>query len=199
MKINLLFTILFSLVISNYTVKAQNPIDQITVDFNSYLNSLDNKNFENSIEFLPTELFDLITKEQMLSVLEESFNNPQIIISYETPKILSIKNPIEYQEKTYVLMEYEATLMIKFVLDIAIESKEEKEDQLNLQINNMKETFGEEFVKFDRETETFSVYEKKSAYGILYKNDPEWNFLVIDESSQLLIDKIIPAEILNSK
>ena len=199
MKINLLATLLFIALSTNCNVLGQTSTDQISDNFISYLNTLDNKNFEKSIEYLPVELFEFVPKEQMLSVFEETFNDPEIIISYKNSKILEIQDPIEYQEKSYALIEYEATLMIKFVLDIENETQEEKRDRLTLQVNNLKQMFGEDVVRFDWETETFSIYEKKNAYAILYKDDPEWNFLVLDESSQQLLPKIIPAVILNRK
>jgi len=199
MKINLSATLLFIALSVNCNVLGQTSTDQISDNFISYLNTLDNKDFEKSIEYLPIELFEFVPKKQMLSVFEEIFNNPEIIISYKNPKILEIQGPFEYQKKSYALIEYEATLKMKFEFGIEIESKEEKKDRLILQINNIKQLFGDDVVSFDWDTETFSIYEKKNAYAILYNDDPEWNFLVLDESSQQLLSKIIPTVILNRK
>ena len=73
---NILRSLLFITAFSfSLTAFSQDYKKAINADFTTYVTHLVNLEFEESMEFIPQSLFDIIPKDQMLTVIKQTFNN----------------------------------------------------------------------------------------------------------------------------
>jgi hypothetical protein len=85
-----LFTILF-LTISTIGI-AQDYKNELKKEFNDYLSTIVNMEFEKSMEYIVPEFFEIVPKSQMIKVMKQAFNNPGVEIEITNPKIIGIKD-----------------------------------------------------------------------------------------------------------
>ncbi len=95
-QLSLMFALVFAIV---FTSKAQEAKKDIEDGFLVMQSAIAKKDFTTSIEYTADELFTLVPKDQMLTILEATFNNPQMEIVSSVPKVLSITTPEKEGEK----------------------------------------------------------------------------------------------------
>ena len=78
MKIRL---IILALLLPVLVLTAASPKENVKTDFTNYINHLVKLEFEESVEYLYPELFNFVPKAQMISTMEQTFNNPDITIN----------------------------------------------------------------------------------------------------------------------
>ncbi|GGZ94807.1 hypothetical protein [Algibacter mikhailovii] len=173
---------------------AQDYKENIKSEFTEYLNSLINMEFEKSFEYITPEFFEIVPKSQMLQLMEQTFNNPTMVIEIKNPKILTIRNSEIIENKYYSLLTYSNQMNFKMNSE-----EEETEDEKTMRINLMKlsfqQNFGAENVVYNEKTEFFEIYSEKDVYGISINGETNWKFLVLEKDSKIILDKILPKEL----
>ena len=76
--------------------------------------------------------------------------------------------------------------------DFEKESIEDKKDFIEI----MKQSFGNQNVKFNNETSTFEIYIKNNIFAVSKNEKRSWKFLVVEEKHKYLLKKIIPENLL---
>lgn len=56
--------------------------------------------------YMPTEMFELASKEDLISEMEEGLNSPEIKIVFTDPKISSVAAPKLINNKYYAVLRY---------------------------------------------------------------------------------------------
>ena len=130
MKIKqIIFSVLF-LIISS-TGNAQDYKKTIEIEFTEYLNSIVNKNFAKSMDYVIPEFFEIIPKSQMIKVMEQTFNNPSMEFELKNPKIISINDAQKIAEKFYSLLSYSNQMNMK-IRNEGEETEDEKKMRIGL-------------------------------------------------------------------
>ena len=167
---------------------------EIEGQFLNYNNLIIKKDFNKSMAYLPEEFFEIIPKEQMIMVMEKTFSNPEMEFELKSPKIDEISEVEKIGDKFYVLLTYSSPMKMKFT-----NSEEQEEGENKLRINmlkmSMEQMFGSENVKYDEETEFFDIVAKKQAYAISGNGKSDWRFLVIEKKQKFILDKLLPAQL----
>jgi hypothetical protein len=195
MKVKAIFqTILFlAFSIVAFGQEYKKAIEQQFLDYN---NLIINKEFEKSMTFVPDEVFEIIPREQMIIVMEKTFNNPGFEFELKTPKIKEISRARKIDGKFYSFLTYSSLIEMKFLND---EQEEETENEQKLRVNMIKlsleESFGSENVKYDEVEDVFEVNAQKQAYAISNNGKEDWKFLVIDTKQKFLLDKLLPKKL----
>ena len=172
---------------------------KIELQFLEYIEALENKDFNKAVEYLPKSLFKIVPKSQMLNVLSETFDNPDIDFGYSRASVLKVDSLKLIENNYYALLEYEAILKMRINDKNPNESPSERIERIDSHKSLIKEMFGENVRAYDSVTEYFDVYEKKKAFAISNIDGIEWKFLVIDHESQKLREIILPKELMNVK
>jgi len=113
------------------TAFCQDNKKEIELKFNEYLNSMINKDFEKSMNYISDDFFKIVPKSQMILLLEKTFNNPDLEFKLREPKIIEIKDIELIDNKYYSLLKYSNKMDMKFL----IKEKKEIEDEHKLRIN----------------------------------------------------------------
>ena len=195
MKIKqIIFSVLF-LIISS-TGNAQDYKKTIEIEFNEYLNSIVNKNFAKSMNYVIPEFFEIIPKSQMIKLMEQTFNNPSMEFELKNPKILSINDAQKIEEKFYSLLSYSNQMNMK-ILNEGEETEDEKKMRIGLTQLSFEKNFGSENVKYNKETDFFEILVEKQVYTISKDGKTNWKFLVIEKKQKVLLEKLLPKELVD--
>jgi hypothetical protein len=195
MKIKqIVFSFLF-LIISS-TGNAQDYKKTIEIEFTEYLNSIVNKNFAKSMNYVIPEFFEIIPKSQMIKLMEQTFNNPSMEFELKNPKILSIDDAQKIEEKFYSLLSYSNQMNMK-ILNEGEETEDEKKMRIGLIQLSFEQNFGSENVKYNKETDFFEILVEKQVYTISKDGETDWKFLVIEKKQKVLLEKLLPKELVD--
>lgn len=191
MKKVLLFAFLL-LSITNFN--AQNKL--IKERFITMQQALLDKDFQKSLQFTAEELFEIVPKEQLVAVMEATFNNPKMQIESELPKVLDISEVFQVKNKFYSILKITGNQKIRVLDD---DNKALGLDDRLLYALKLKfdQQYGAENVKFNEETKFFNVKVDQAIVAISYDGTTEWKYLAIDSLNLDIITKLLPQEVLN--
>lgn len=194
-KIKLFTIILLSAFTFGY---AQNYKKNITTEFTEYLNTIVNKEFEKSMEYITPEFFDIVPKPQLIKLMHQTFNNPMMEIEIKNPKILEIEDVQIIENKYYALLSYSNQMNIKIKNEEdEEESEEDKKNRINMARMSFEQTFGPDNVYYNEKTEFFEIQSQKDVYGISENGETDWKFLVIEKKQKFILEKILPKDLTN--
>ncbi|WP_334057467.1 hypothetical protein [Polaribacter sp. P097] len=191
MKKVFLFAFLF---LSIASINAQNKL--IKERFIKMQQALLDKEFEKSLEFTAEELFEIVPKEQLVSVMEATFNNPKMQIDSDLPKVLDISDVFQVNNKFYAILKITGNQRIRVLGD---DNKAlGLDDRLLYALKlNFEQQYGSENVKFDEKTKFFNVIVNQTIVSISYDGETDWKYLAIDNLKLEIISKLLPQEVLN--
>jgi hypothetical protein len=195
MKIKQIVFLFLFLIISS-TGNAQDYKKTIEIEFTEYLNSIVNKNFAKSMNYVIPEFFEIIPKSQMIKLMEQTFNNPSMEFELKNPKILSIDDAQKIEEKFYSLLSYSNQMNMK-ILNEGEETEDEKKMRIGLTQLSFEKNFGSENVKYNKETDFFEILVEKQVYTISKDGETDWKFLVIEKKQKVLLEKLLPKELVD--
>ncbi|GAB7258326.1 hypothetical protein [Polaribacter sp. BM10] len=187
-----LFTILF-LTISTIGI-AQDYKNELKKEFNDYLSTIVNMEFEKSMEYIVPEFFEIIPKSQMIKVMKMTFNNPDMEFELKNPKILKVNDKKKIEKKYYSLLTYSNQMNMKIKGEEG-ETKDEKTTRINLTKLSLESTFGSENVVYNEKTDFFEIQSQKDVYGISESGEKNWKFLVIEKKQKMILEKLLPKEL----
>lgn len=169
---------------------------EIEKQFLEYNNLIIKQEFGKSMAFIPEEFFEIIPKEQMILVMEKTFNNPEVEFELMEPKIIEISEVEKIDDKFYSLLSYSSLMNMKFINnDENEETATEHQLRMNMIKLSLEETFGSDNVQYDGETDVFEVNAQKQAYAISENGRQDWKFLVIEKKQKFILTKLLPEQL----
>ncbi|MEO9952976.1 hypothetical protein [Nonlabens sp.] len=190
-----LITLLF-IAVSTVTL-AQETKNEIQADFTNYLNSIVNMELEKSLDYMPTEFFDIIPKAKMLEVMKQTFNNPDMEIDIKNPTILKIDDAQKIENKYYSLLTYSSQMNMKINGD-GQETEEDKKLRISMTKTAFQQSFGAENVAYDDKSGFFEIQSEKDVYGISDNGKTGWKFLVLEKNQKAILEKLLPAQLIEN-
>lgn len=192
------FAFIFSLLfIATFQWSAgQGSNSAIKKDFNDYLNLLEQKQYNKSLDYVPAEIFEIIPRDQMLAAMESVFKSPEVSMDMNNYKIDSIGNTQNIDNKKYVFISYSFDMGMKYNIEEE-ESVEDKTMRVNMMKGAFVQQFGKQQVSYDEKTEYFKIKVKSDAYAISGSEYDGWKFITIDKSQMQLLDKVLPQAIID--
>lgn len=183
--------ILFFAIATSLSSFGQDSKKEIERLFYEYLQSIIERDFEKSMNYISDDFFKIVPKEQLVLALEKTFNNPEMEFEIKEPRILDIKDSEVIEKKHYAVLTYSNKIEMKFLTN-----NEETEDEYNTRTslinNSLGQTFGQENVLFDQENGSFEIYSEKQVYCISDDGLSEWKFIVIEKRQKPILVKILP-------
>ena len=176
------------------TTFSQNNKKEIELQFTEYLNSIVNREFEKSMNYITDDFFKIIPKAQMISLMEKVFNNPDMEFEIKSPKIIRIEDSELIEQKYYSLLTYSNLLNMKF-LGEKEETAAEHKSRINLTELSLDNTFGADNVKYNEKTDFFEVYSEKQVYAISENGETGWKFVVLEKNQKPILEKILPKQL----
>jgi len=164
----------------------------IKSDFIKFNDLINNRQFEKSTEYMLPEFFELVSKSQLISLMKQIFNNPDFEILVEKPNSITIDDSRKINNKFYSLISYSYDMKMKYKNKSDSDDKQMQE----LLLKSFEKTFGKENVNFNSVTNYYSIHQNKNAYAISNNGTDSWKFIEIDKQQKVLLEKLLPQEII---
>ena len=181
-------TLISILITFSSNLFAQSYKDSIETQFLRYTDLLVKRDFTKSMDYINSGFFKIIPKEQLIIVIEKTYNNPALDFKIENPLIVSISDIKIIDEKSFVKLQYSNYLSMHFKNDGM------KQDTA-LTKKALQSQFGQYNVTYNALIDTYRVFVIKNviANSIDRRN---WTFVVVEEKQKPLLEKFIPKELL---
>lgn len=192
-------TCLSAIVITLLSLNAFSQEKEIRSGFNDYINTIISGDYEKSVNFIAEEFFEIVPKEQMVLLMEKTFNNPEMEFEMKDVKILDVGEVAEINGKYYAPLTHSNIIRMKFLNS---DEEEETEDQYKLRMTLTKQSFDQMFgagnVKYEEETGFYEIYAEKQVYAISKNGQTGWKFIVIEKQQIPILKKVLPKQILDN-
>ncbi len=198
MNIKTILTICFLLIVS-ITTEAQAYKESIRTDFGRYLNTIERGDFEKSVEYITPEFFDILPKADMIKMMEQAFNNPDIQFNLRDEKILNVGDSREIEGKYYATLQYSNMMDMKIKDGDKGKSSEEKQMNDSIMKAAFNKKFGAENVSFKSETDVYEIYVEKDVWAISANGKTDWKFLVVEDDQEMILKQILPEALIKDE
>ncbi|MFC6860308.1 hypothetical protein [Zunongwangia atlantica] len=182
------------IIVSNLTFSQTNENYQVNLnkDFVEYNNLILNQEFEKSMDYMLPDFFEIIPKNQMVTLMKQVYNNPDLEFKMDKPKDISYGEPKKINDNYYSEITYSYNIKMKFNNIEEGGNEEKKALTRNLTKLQLEKTFGSENVKFNEETEFYEIHSIKNAFGISENGMSDWKFVVVEPKQKFILEKILP-------
>ncbi|CAA6800020.1 MAG: Unknown protein [uncultured Aureispira sp.] len=183
-KIWLLYLLLFI----QATSFAQTDVEAIRQTAEIYMEIVEQKKYQKTMDYLYPKLFDLVPRSLMEEALKAQEEQTDIELEIKDSKIEAVSKVLRVEAVKYALVNY-SFLMIMTI-------PEEDKDGLEMMKGLFELNYGAKNVSLDVEKRAFSINVASAAYLI---NDPEydgWKLLERKKELLPLLEKILPKKVL---
>jgi hypothetical protein len=185
------------LIFSHIALNAQSDGSSIKKEFETYIDLLINKKFDQSLNYITEEIFTVVSREQMLATFEKTFSDPNVILELGKPIILNVRSIQKENTKFYSILKYKSKNRMKILSEESFESAQDKNEQLEFMKNSFIEQFGEENVSFDKETEFFDFTATKEVICVSLNGMSDWKFIEASKAQKDFFITFIPAAVID--
>ena len=169
----------------------------ITEGFTTMSQAMAVGDFAKAADYMGEELFNVMTKEQFVGMLDMMMNNPQLEIEMAVPDITSISEVMEVEGKFYAILETKSVQKLRFFDTNGQVAKLADSPVAQQTHAAWKTQLGEENVAYDEESGFFTLSVSPKALAISSDGKTSWKFLTVDESSRAMIKQIIPEAVMS--
>jgi hypothetical protein len=169
---------------------------EIEQTFQNYLTAIINQDFDKSMNFISEDFFKIIPKEQLILLMEKTFNNPEIEFELKDPKIIEIKDSELIENKYYSLLTYSNKMNMKFNRNN--ENQETEEDyklRMSLTKVSLEQNFGQKNVNYNDSSNFFEIYVEKQVYAISTNGQTDWKFIVLEKKQKPILERVLPKQL----
>lgn len=185
------------LIFTATAVCAQSHKTQITDQFTHYTNLLLAKDFDKAADYIIDDFFKLIPREQLLMVMEKTFNDPAVKFEIDSAKILRIGELQKIDEAYYAKLRYANTIRMQMKPDSTLTDSSDIASAEELVLLSLQGSFGEENVQFNPLNRTYTIYSEKDVVAKQYAGS-KWKFVVVEEKQLPMLKKFIPRQIIDA-
>ncbi|TBM99377.1 hypothetical protein EYD45_15575 [Hyunsoonleella flava] len=173
------------------SVFSQSHKAEIQKEAQNYYNLMTDMNIDGFLDYMYPKVFEMVTKEQMKTGMEQMFNSPQMKIEFISNDVKSISDEKEVDGVNYAVVYYNSKMRMTFLTE---KDKPEADRQayLDMMKTNMAAQFGAENVTVDVATTSVVINNDASMFAI---NDPQydgWKFLGNEKNMAAMVNSMIP-------
>lgn len=180
---------LLYLTVFSFSASGQNYKDDIKAQFLQYTELLMKKDFSKSIEYVNPSFFTIVPKAQLIKIMEQTYNNPDIDLEIEMPTIVAVDDKINISGNDYVKLRYSNYLKMRFKTTDGIRK------DTTLMKGAFEKQFGKGNVTYDPQTDFYRILVHKNVIANTANNE-RWTFVVVEDKQKSILEKILPKELL---
>lgn len=188
--------ITLALLLSGTWLFAQDVKQEIAKEFTAYQDAIAAGAFEEAMEYIAPDFFSIYPREDIVTLMEQSFSNSSITFEIKDLKIENIADSEAIDGKHYALLDYSNVLHMKFYQE-ENESEEKKKSRIAMTRLSLEQTFGSNNVSYNPTTDFFGVRAAKSVYAISENGKTDWKFLVLEKEQEEILRRLLPHELVN--
>ena len=171
---------------------AQNGNKEIENQFIGFTNDFINKNYDSYLKKMNQTFFFIIKKEDFVTMMKSSYENPMFSIKSEPVIIKSISNIEKIEDNYYAEISYSSN--IDFELDDNL-SEEQKKTLNQKFLESFNLVYGEKNVKNVKVGKIEIVAHKKAIANS--NNNKDWYFLIMEKRYYEYVKDFYPKEIID--
>lgn len=152
-------------------------------DISSYLTAFNNKEWDRVIDMIYPKLFELISRDQMKNVFEQT-GLIGMKMNTDFEKIEKLSEVVVHEGLSYCRVFYKGGMTIQ-ISDEILEGQPEFE-------RGLEEYYGKENVSYDDHDQVFSIQANKSMVAILEPDAKSWSYMEYNEQQRQALDMLIP-------
>ena len=184
---NLVFSLL--MIVTSHQLHAQAYKDSIQQQFLRYTVHLMNKEFAQSVDYINPDFFTIVPKAQMIQLIEQVYNNPEMEFEIDSPRIASIEDKVSINNTYYTKLKYANNLFIKYG-ELTTAAKDTA-----LMVQMLQQQFGRDQVSYNPATLFYKISVTKNVVANS-KDNLHWTFVVIEEKQKPILEKFLPKQLL---
>jgi len=186
---------IFSLLIafSSVAAVAQNNSDpQLSKRLDDYMRLTKELKFEQLMEYTHPKIFSIATKEQLVEVFKQSFDNEQISIGFDSTAITGISESFKFENALYKKIDYSMALVVRFKDTSSLSD----ENFITIMKTSFENAFSDAVVNYNKAQKKFEI--KGSSIMIAIKDNAStpWMFLGYDRKNGDLLKMLYPKEVI---
>ena len=189
-------TLLFVLI--TYISFAQGYKENIKKRFNEFYSLTAAGDIEKSMDYIPDSFFAIIPKDKIIDALKQVMNNKNIEYKILDHTITQIGESKLVANNYYSILNYVSNIKMNFKDIDTIKTEDKKQTRLNLIKLSLSNNFGTDNVKLNNRTGTFAILAHKKACAVSLNGQTDWKFINIEARQRLILDKVLPKEIIES-
>lgn len=189
MKRTICFLILF---INATLIFGQESTDSIQIinRVKEYATLIENKDFEQVLEYVSPKIFEVVKKETMLDIFEKTMNAEEFEIVFDSFDVKGISNPFILENDIYYDVETESIMTMKIV-------SQDLKDNIAVFVTMISAQYGDENVDYNKETDSVTMKKKANMLAIQYQGDKTWYFITVDKGQKTLAKMVIPEQVID--
>lgn len=168
---------------------SQSYKDDLKRQFLTYTEHLSKKEFTQAVEYINPDMFAILPKAQLITVMEQTFNSKEVSFDFQQPTFLAINDKQTIKGIDYVKFEYTNIMEMKY------KSGEIAPKDSTMMLGILQGQFGEENVSYNTQKDSYAIKVLKKVIANS-RDEKNWKFLVIEERQRPLLEKILPKELL---
>ncbi len=172
---------------------AQNGNKEIENQFIGFTNDFINKNYDSYLKKMNQTFFEKIKKEDFVTMMKSSYENPMFSIKSEPVIIKSISNIEKIEDNYYAEISYSSN--IDFELDDNL-SEEQKKTLNQKFLESFNLVYGEKNVKNVKVGKIEIVAHKKAIANS--NNNKDWYFLIMEKRYYEYVKDFYPKKIIDN-
>lgn len=170
--------------------------EEIQSDFEDYLELIQSQQFDEAMDYMYPEFFEIMDRDMMVTLMEQTFNSPELTISLSDPTIDSIGS-VEYLDSMYFApVNYTHVMTMKFNPEEG-ETEEDIRFRDELTVASLKIKFGTDKVTYDSVSYEMLITSHKLVYARSLDGETNWKFIELDPENMFMIKSMIPEELYN--
>jgi hypothetical protein len=187
----IIFVISFFSILSCSQTKEVDYESGIKRSLTAMVENIKSKNIENAVNFIYPKYLDLITREQMIKILNISYNNPSMMVDIQDFKIDNIEKPQLIDKEYFSITNYSFKMKLKIDWN-SIPNKDIVKQKME---EAMILKYGKENVQYLGNDDYFLINAKMKACAISNEGK-DWTFLMLDKKYKSEIVGLVPEKIL---
>lgn len=173
---------------------AQTSEQSIRQQFEKYNSLIEQAKYKESIEYVHPGIFDFVSKDLLVEIMEATFNDENVAIKFGKTEIKQVSPVQKVENAYYAFMDMDTNFAMKMG-EIENMEGEDKENFIQL----LKDNFTSKGLtnSYDPATNYFSISTSKKT--LAYSTDQtNWKFITLENDAQLeMLKQFIPAEIIS--
>nr|WP_315027726.1 hypothetical protein [uncultured Chryseobacterium sp.] len=192
MKIKLIIGVisLFSVFSFGQTMKNDYEMS-VKKDFTVFFNSIKEKNIENAVNFVYPKYIAAIGREQMINVLNLSYNNPALVIDIQDFKVDHVVKPELIDGEYFSIMKYSFNMKFKVDWKVIHDAESVKQKIAD----TLAARYGKDRVAYFSDGDYYVINADRKACAIS-KDQKSWKFLILEKEYRPQLINILPGKII---
>lgn len=167
--------------------QAQSNHESLKENWDNYNNLLVDLKMEEAMDMVHPGIFDIISKESMISMFEGLLDDEDLEMKFLGHEIRSIEEEIMHDKKTYYKFVYKQIMGMRFN-----ESEDSVFASQELIMMGLQKQYGDKNVEFDEETKFYTITAQKNGIAMYAQDSKDWKFLTLEDGQKLLLEKFLP-------